>query len=85
LQQNQSDLIGRLFQQTGFWGVVRQNRFSRREWLEAIRRAPSIKDDFYTILSEHDRTAEVEKSSRKTQTCAAALFEMRNAECFVRR
>jgi glycerol-1-phosphate dehydrogenase [NAD(P)+] len=61
LQQNQSDLIARLFQQTGFWEVVRQNPFSRREWLEAVRQAPSIKDDFYTILSEHDQTAEVRR------------------------
>jgi glycerol-1-phosphate dehydrogenase [NAD(P)+] len=59
LQRNQSDLISRLFQQTGFWEVVRQNPFSRREWLEAVRQAPSIKDDFYTILSEHDQTTEV--------------------------
>jgi glycerol-1-phosphate dehydrogenase [NAD(P)+] len=61
LQQNQSDLISRLFQQTGFWEVVRQNPFCKREWLEAVGQAPSIKDDFYTILSEHDQTGEVEK------------------------
>lgn len=61
LQQNQSDLISRLFQQTGFWQVVRQNPFSKREWLEAVRRAASIKDDFYTILCERDQTTEVEK------------------------
>lgn len=60
LQQNQSDVIARLFEQTGFWDVVRQNPFCRREWVEAVGRAPSIKDDFYTILSERDRTAEVE-------------------------
>src|SRR5262249_2243831 len=61
LQQNQSDLIGRLFQQSGFWELIRQNPFSKREWLEAIRQAPSVKDDFYTILSERDQTKEVEK------------------------
>ena len=61
LQHNQSDLISRLFQQTGFWEVIRQNPFSKREWLEAVRQASSIKDDFYTVLSEHDKTAEVEK------------------------
>jgi hypothetical protein len=31
-----------------------------REWLEAVCQAPSIKDDFYTILSEQDQTTEVE-------------------------
>jgi len=59
LQHNQSDVISRLFQQTGFWEVVRQNPFCKREWLEAVYQAPSIKDDFYTILSEHDQTTEV--------------------------
>jgi glycerol-1-phosphate dehydrogenase [NAD(P)+] len=61
LQQNQSDLIARLFQQTGFWDTVRRNPFSKREWLEAVRQAPSVKDDFYTILSERDQTEAVEK------------------------
>ena len=61
LQQNQSDLISRLFQQTGFWEVVRRNPFCKREWLEAVGQAPSIKDDFYTVLSERDQSTEVEK------------------------
>lgn len=65
LQQNQSDLISRLFEQTGFWEVVRQNPFSRREWLEAVRQATSIKEDFYSILSERDQTANVEKIIEK--------------------
>jgi hypothetical protein len=39
--------------------VIRQNPFCKREWLEAVYQAPSIKDDFYTILSEHDQTTEV--------------------------
>ena len=59
LQHNQNDVISRLFKQTGFWEVIRQNPFCKREWLEAVYQAPSIKDDFYTILSEHDQTTEV--------------------------
>jgi glycerol-1-phosphate dehydrogenase [NAD(P)+] len=65
LQHNQSDLIARLFQVTGFWEVVRQNPFSRHDWLDAVRQAPSIKNDFYTILSEGDRTTEVEQIIEK--------------------
>lgn len=61
LQNNQSDLIARLFRHTGFWEVVRQNPFRKREWLDAVRQAPSIKSDFYTILSERDQTTEVER------------------------
>jgi glycerol-1-phosphate dehydrogenase [NAD(P)+] len=61
LQNNQSDRISRLFHQTGFWDVVRQNPFDKREWLEAVCQAPFIKDDFYTILSEKDQTTDVER------------------------
>jgi glycerol-1-phosphate dehydrogenase [NAD(P)+] len=32
--------------------------FSRDEWLEAIRRAPAMKEDFYTILSTRDTLPE---------------------------
>jgi hypothetical protein len=45
--------------------VVRQNPFAKREWLEAVCQAPSSKDDFYTILSEHDQTPEVERIIEK--------------------
>ncbi len=61
LQQNHSDVIAGIFQQTGFWELIRQDPFCKREWLEAVRQAPSIKDDFYTILSERDQTTEVER------------------------
>jgi glycerol-1-phosphate dehydrogenase [NAD(P)+] len=61
LQHNQTDRISRLFEQTGFWDVVRQNPFCKCEWLQAVCQAPSIKDDFYTILSEQDQTPEVER------------------------
>ena len=65
LQNNQSDLIANLFQHTGFWEVVRQNPFCKSDWLDAVRHAPSIKADFYTILSERDRTTDVEQIIEK--------------------
>jgi glycerol-1-phosphate dehydrogenase [NAD(P)+] len=34
--------------------------FSLSEWREALRRAPTIKDDSFTILSEDGALAEVE-------------------------
>ena len=61
LQGKHTDTIDRLFQQTGFWEEVRKDPFSRAEWLEAVRIAPSIKEDFYTILSVRDRLPEIER------------------------
>jgi glycerol-1-phosphate dehydrogenase [NAD(P)+] len=46
--------IGQLFARTGFWESVRKCPFSKEEWRVAVERAPSVKEDFYTILSEKD-------------------------------
>jgi len=46
--------IGELFARTGFWESVRKQPFSKEEWKTAVERAPSMKEDFYTILSETD-------------------------------
>ena len=51
VQRNESARIDELFQTTGFWDVVAADPFSREEWTRAIRLAPTIKDDFYTVLS----------------------------------
>ncbi|HEY1303267.1 MAG TPA: iron-containing alcohol dehydrogenase family protein [Vicinamibacterales bacterium] len=43
--------IGELFARTGFWKSIRTQPFSKEEWRIAVERAPSMKEDFYTILS----------------------------------
>ncbi len=48
-----------LFDATKFWDAIREDPFSRKEWEEAIKIAPSIKPDLYTILSTGDRQAEL--------------------------
>jgi glycerol-1-phosphate dehydrogenase [NAD(P)+] len=53
--------IGELFARTGFWESVRQQPFSTEEWRLAVERAPSVKDGFYTILSERDAWPEFAK------------------------
>jgi glycerol-1-phosphate dehydrogenase [NAD(P)+] len=62
LQRQHSELIGQLFEVSGFWKAIAQDPFDRSEWLEAVRKAPSIKIDFYTILSERDCLPEVERA-----------------------
>jgi len=54
-----TDVIGRLFAATGFWDAVRSDPFSRAEWIEALRLAPDIKKEFYTVLSARDCAEEI--------------------------
>lgn len=61
LQNESSELIGELLERTGFWTAVRDDPFSRKEWLQAARLAPSLKQDFYTVLSSRDCGPEIER------------------------
>jgi glycerol-1-phosphate dehydrogenase [NAD(P)+] len=60
LQGRNSEVIAAVLEKTGFWGVIRQDPFSRATWLAAARRAPAMKQDFYTILSSRDCLPEIE-------------------------
>jgi glycerol-1-phosphate dehydrogenase [NAD(P)+] len=59
LQRRNSHRIADLFDTTGFWQVIASDPFDRAEWLEAVQLAPSIKSDFYTVLSSRDCLPEV--------------------------
>jgi len=56
---SQTESLARLFEATGFFAAVRTDPFSRREWQEAVKLAPTIKDDFFTVLSLRDCLGEV--------------------------
>jgi len=58
---NHHKTIGELFARTGFWESIRKQPFSKEEWRIAVERAPSVKEDFYTILSEKDAWPEFVK------------------------
>jgi glycerol-1-phosphate dehydrogenase [NAD(P)+] len=62
LQGANADRIAGLFHETGFWDAIAGDPFSRAEWLAAVRAAPSIKDNFYTVLSSRDAIPEAERS-----------------------
>jgi glycerol-1-phosphate dehydrogenase [NAD(P)+] len=61
LQRHGTDEIVRLFEKTRFWDAFSKTPLSRREWLDAVRVGPSLKDDYYTVLSERDCGPEVEE------------------------
>jgi len=53
LQDNvHTEDINFVFEKTGFWECVRRNPFDYNEFVEALRLAPEIKHDFYSVLSE---------------------------------
>jgi glycerol-1-phosphate dehydrogenase [NAD(P)+] len=60
LQGTNTGRIVELFDATGFWTAISEDPFSRSEWLQAIRAAPSVKEGFYTILSSRNVLPEVE-------------------------
>ena len=75
LQGANSDLIATLFDTTGFWKLIESDPFDRAEWLEAARLAPTIKDNFYTVLSSRDCLPEIEtaiQTDPHLQRCFAA-------------
>jgi len=59
LQKHGTDRIAALFDATGFWDQIRQDPFIRQEWIAAFCSAPSVKPDFYTILSERDHAEDL--------------------------
>jgi glycerol-1-phosphate dehydrogenase [NAD(P)+] len=61
LQRENTEAIASLFDSTGFWEAIEADPFSRSEWGEAIQRAPSIKDDYYTVLSNPESLHEARR------------------------
>jgi glycerol-1-phosphate dehydrogenase [NAD(P)+] len=72
-ERTDQERIGRVLDETGFWGAVARDPFVREEWIEAIRVAPTLKQDFHTVLSDGDRLDEL---------VAVIDTDPRLAECF---
>lgn len=52
LQQNHmAQGVGEILEKTGFWAELRKDPFDKTEFISALKRAPQIKNNFYTILS----------------------------------
>jgi glycerol-1-phosphate dehydrogenase [NAD(P)+] len=56
LQGQGTGRIAKLFDAIEFWKTIKEDPFDKNEWAEAFKIAPAIKPNFYTILSEKDRT-----------------------------
>lgn len=73
LQGQQADTVNGLFLATGFWDAVRADPFSRSEWAEALRLAPGLKENFFTILSHRDCLPEA-KALMETDPALSGCF-----------
>lgn len=72
LQNNETDRIRKLFDATDFWEAIRSDPFNRSEWIEAIKLAPTIKENFYTVLSEEgavENLASIINSDHRLDSC----------------
>jgi glycerol-1-phosphate dehydrogenase [NAD(P)+] len=75
LQGQGAERVASVLDATGFWRGISADPFSRREWLEAVRLAPTLKDDFYTVLSSRDCVPEVEDLLRNDSRLAPCFTE----------
>ncbi len=70
LQGANSEAISELFEVTGLWDAVASDPFSRTEWREALKLAPKLKQDLFTILSVPERLSEAERLLTEDPTLA---------------
>lgn len=75
LQHQGTERIAHVLDYTGFWHSIEADPFSRKEWLAAVRLAPSIKEDFYTVLSSRDCVPEVEEMLQNDARLVRCLVE----------
>jgi glycerol-1-phosphate dehydrogenase [NAD(P)+] len=75
VQKENSDAIAKLFDVTGFWDAIAADPFSRSEWREAIRLAPTMKEGFFTVLSIEDRVREAERYLSEDRTLERCFRE----------
>ncbi|MBM4152727.1 MAG: iron-containing alcohol dehydrogenase family protein, partial [Kiritimatiellaceae bacterium] len=61
LQGQGTERIANLFDATGFWSAFDDAPLLRSEWIRAFDVAPTVKQNFYTILSERDCSEEFKR------------------------
>jgi glycerol-1-phosphate dehydrogenase [NAD(P)+] len=52
IQEATHPMLKKVVQECGFLDFVSQNPLSRKDFIEAVKLAPGIKEDYYTVLSE---------------------------------
>ncbi len=81
LQGQNSDIIDALFCKTGFWDAIADDPFDYNEWMAAVAAAPSMKSNFYTVLSSRDCLSEVARFVTEDPRLRRCFTGSRAQEC----
>jgi len=54
LQDNEPASVGNFLERSGFTAFVSKNPFDKKTFIKALERAPQMKENYYTVLSEKD-------------------------------
>ena len=57
LQNNESGAVKKFLIETGFAGFIAKYPFDKESFLKAVKLAPKMKENYYTILSEKNSLA----------------------------
>ncbi|HSA05788.1 MAG TPA: iron-containing alcohol dehydrogenase family protein [Candidatus Gastranaerophilales bacterium] len=74
LQGNQFETVKDFLKSTGFFDFAAKNPLCKRDFVEAIRIAPSVKEDFYTILSDKKNIEKALEFVENDEICRQVLI-----------
>ena len=69
IQNNKFELIKNALTDVGFFDFVSQNKLEKDAFLVAVDRATSMKENFYTILSEKGNIEKLKEFVEKDEIC----------------
>lgn len=73
LQNNQFETVREFLTNTGFFNYVFQHPLNKAEFIEAIKLAPSVKENFYTVLSHPENIEKLIQFINEDKFCQLAL------------
>lgn len=73
LQQNRFETVKNFLQSTGFFDFVSKTPLNKKNFIMAIELAPSIKEDFYTVLSDKYNIEKAKNFIEQDETCNKIL------------
>ncbi len=73
LQKDTHEKVKNMFLNSGFYDFLTKNPLSKTDFIEAIKLAPNIKEDYYTILSEKNNIEDLIKFTNQDKLLQQVL------------